>query len=206
MKNDELEALNEIVNIGIGRSAYSLNLLIHSHIELSVPITKVVTREDFRKELRSSNEDRQMSSVRINFDGSMAGSATLLFKESDANKIVDTLLIDEEFKSNEMDSLKIGVLTEVGNIVLNGLLSVIGNSFNQHFNFHVPTFDTCLSEELFINNTKNIEDSFLLNKVQFNIEELDVRGEIILLFQVGSLDMLVNALHGYIEETFNETA
>jgi chemotaxis protein CheC len=206
MVDDNLDAINEMVNIGVGRAAQSLNLLIHTHIQLSVPKTKILLPSEIPDELKAENIDNNISQVKISFDGPIVGNASLLFDEKDAQYLVDSLLTDDLFETEELDGLKIGVLVEVGNIVLNGVLGVLGNVFKEQLHFQVPTFDDSLTDNNFLDFETQKNSKIIMNTVHFDIPELKIKGEIILLFEVTPLDRIVTCFKEFNKDKFNEAS
>lgn len=201
-----LDAINEMVNIGVGRAAQSLNLLIHSHIKLTVPRTIIVTPEEIPAALKEEHIDKNISQVKICFDGPIVGNVSLLFDEKGAQYLVESLLKDELFESEELDGLKIGVLIEVGNIMLNGVMGVLGNVFKEQLYFQVPTFDDALTDNNFIDFETIAGSKTILNTVMFEIPELNINGEIILLFQVTPLESIITNFNSFISDKFNEAS
>ena len=48
----ELDALTELVNLGVSNAAFSLREMVHEEVVLSVPKVQIVTREDAAANLR----------------------------------------------------------------------------------------------------------------------------------------------------------
>lgn len=190
---DQLDALKELVNVGIGHAAGMLNEMIEFRIRLNVPVVGLLTLSELQQELGGRLGLEELAAVKLDFSGSFAGTAQLIFPTESAATLV-AILTGEEASSPDLDSLKIGTLTEVGNIVINGVMGSISNMLTQPLHYDVPTY---LEED--IQHLMPLEDSdpaanVLLAQARFDVEELEVQGDIVLFFGVGSFDTLLTAI------------
>jgi len=190
---DQLDALKELVNVGIGHAAGMLNEMIEFRIRLNVPVVSLLTLSELQQELGGRLGLEELAAVKLDFSGSFAGTAQLIFPTESAATLV-AILTGEEASSPDLDSLKIGTLTEVGNIVINGVMGSISNMLTQPLHYDVPTY---LEED--IQHLMPLEDSdpaanVLLAQARFDVEELEVQGDIVLFFGVGSFDTLLTAI------------
>lgn len=192
----QLDALREIFNIGVGRAASVLNATVGAHISLQIPDLKLVSPLEARRELSQYLGVDSVSAVRLGFSGSLNGIAHLVFPADSAFKLVNAL-IDESANSLEpdFDSLKIGALTEVGNIVLNSILGTVSNLLNQDFHYVLPNYVEGTVEQLLTYNDCNTDTTILVAQTRFLVEQFQVEGNIILLFKVGSFEALLTTLH-----------
>lgn len=190
---DQLDALKELVNVGVGKSAGMLNEMIEFRIQLQVPIIKLVTLSELQAELGTRLGEEQLASVQLDFSGSFAGTAQLVFPTESAATLV-AVLTGEAPGSPDLDALKIGTLTEVGNIVINGVMGSISNMLTQPLHYEVPAY---IEEDInhLVGNKKPQQNiDILLAQARFNVEELQVQGDIILFFGVGSFETLLAAI------------
>ena len=189
---DQEDAIKEFINIGAGHAAGALSDLTETHVKLSIPAIKVLKLADLNKEDESITKEVS-SSVRINFKGFSDGTAALVFPPASALKLV-SLVSDEEFGTPDMDSVQAGILTEIGNIILNHILGAIGNIFQQHLEYNVANY-----VEGEIVNLIEPEDSvpdlvIMIIDTQFNLKELEITGDIVIFFKLGSLDKFIEAV------------
>jgi len=133
----QLDALQELVNIGIGQAAGVLNDMIDSPIRLQIPYLQILTPIDVEEELEQHLNGEQIAAVQLKFTGSFGGIAQLVFPTNSAALLV-TMLTGEE-GTHDLDSVKIGTLSEVGNIVINGVMGAISNVLQQRLNYSIPT-------------------------------------------------------------------
>ena len=80
------DALREIINIGVGRAAGTLNELLNHHITLEVPRIDVIALGDLDEKfglVRATS----VSAVRLLFKGPIAGVSSLVFPPESASKL-----------------------------------------------------------------------------------------------------------------------
>jgi len=190
---DEIDALNELINIGVGSAAGMLNEMIQFPIQLQIPDVELISAKELRSELKKRFGIEPLSAVQLGFSGSFSGSAQLLFPTESAVNLV-SVLTGEEKGSPDLDSLKISTLSEVGNMVINGIMGSIGNILDQPLDYAVPYYAEEEIEELLLKEPSLDYGSVLLAPTHFSIEELQIQGDILLFFDVGSFQMLLKAI------------
>ncbi|MEH2069744.1 MAG: chemotaxis protein CheX [Nostoc sp.] len=190
---EQLDALQELINIGVGRAASLLNEMIDSHIGLKIPFVKVLTATEAYQELATRFHDDSLASVRLGFTGSFSGGAGLIFPTESASTLV-AVLTGEEPGSPDLDAVKIGTLSEIGNIVINGVMGSLSNVLKQHLNYTIPVYLEDTIENLLL-STYESDSKILLAQARFIIEQLEIIGDIILIFHVGTFDALIDAIN-----------
>ncbi|MCC5660903.1 chemotaxis protein CheC [Nostoc sp. XA010] len=189
---EELDALQELINIGVGRAASLLNEMVDSHIRLKIPVVKVLTANEAYQELTKRFHDEALASVKLGFTGSFYGTASLIFPTDSASTLV-AVLIGEEPGSPDLDAVKIGTLSEIGNIVINGVMGSLTNVLKRHVNYTLPVYLEDTLENLLLSAYES-ESKILLAQASFTIERLEIIGDIILIFLVGTFDALITAM------------
>lgn len=190
----QLDALQELVNIGIGQAAGVLNDMIDSPIRLQIPYLQILTPLDVQEELELHLNGEQIAAVQLKFTGSFGGIAQLVFPTNSAAMLV-TMLTGEEVGTHDLDSVKIGTLSEVGNIVINGVMGAISNVLQQRLNYSIPTYSEGTIASLLISGGLATDTVVLLAQTSFMIERLHIEGDIILIFNVNSFDTLLTAIN-----------
>lgn len=194
---DQIDALQEMVNIGVGRAASALNDMVDSRIILEIPFIKVLNAVDLQQELAKKVNNDCCAAVRLGFTGSFCGTAELVFPTESASTLV-AALTGEEPGTADLDAVKIGTLSEIGNIVINGVMGSISNLLHQHMNYAIPVYLEDTIENLLIKDNV-IEATILLAQARFTIEKLEIIGDIILIFELNSFDTLLEAINQDVE-------
>lgn len=189
---DQLDALQELINIGVGRAASLLNEMVGSHIRLEIPFVKVLTALEAYQELETRFDHYSLAAVRLGFTGSFDGTAALIFPTESASTLV-AILTGEEPGSADLDAVKIGTLSEIGNIVINGVMGSISNVLKQHMKYTLPVYlEDTIDSLLLSTNVSNFK--IILAQARFTIEQLEIIGDIILVFEVATFDALINVI------------
>lgn len=195
------DALSELVNVGVGRAAASLSSMVKERIDLSVPKVVTISFQELSFHLgleKELSEDPNVSIVQQPFVGKVGGTASILFPVSSARKLV-ALLTDGALSSEELDLEMEAALTEVGNILINGVMGTIGNITGMDINFQLPEYQKCSTDEL--EQTFHGHD-LLLAMVLIAISGQEIKGHLILLFDLSSLESLQN----FVERMYEDRA
>ena len=202
---EDTDALRELINIGIGRAAGALNDMVGAHVQLRVPSVRLVSQNDI-SEIVASMEEHKLAAVRLDFSGKLHGTATLLFPADSASKLV-ALLTGEELGAPEMDSLRASALTEVGNILLNGVMGSITNVLGENIHYQLPTYHEETPENLVKEILSQPDASvmfaqthFLVGQTHFSLAQETIEGDVTLLFGTGSFELLIERIHQMHEE------
>ncbi|MGR3220776.1 MAG: chemotaxis protein CheX [Candidatus Anammoxibacter sp.] len=192
LTDKQLDGLTEIVNIGIGRAASSLNEIIKEEIELKVPVVKIVDG------LETVNDDigvvgDNLSCVRIGFSGNCNGVANLIFSNESAANLVNAIST-KQLKNINMDDIKAQTLEEVGNIIVNGVLGSVGNMLGNRFDVTLPVYlEGSIGFILNVNNSKK-ESTVVYVQTTFKVKDLEIEGIIILVFMVDSFSVILSGI------------
>ena len=194
IKEEELDFLKELINIGMGRGANSLNSLLSTHVDLNAPLVRVLNLGEVEKAM-AGNSHGKLASVSIRFRGEAAGDTILAFPQESAAKLV-SLLTESGSSEMDMDSLKEGALTEIGNIILNGVMGSFANMLKRHLTFTIPSYREGTLKDLLPG--KYSEDGHVIVMVltNFKVKEHLIEGNIYILFEIDSLHkMLAHAVN-----------
>ena len=188
---DHIDVLKELINIGVGRSIASLHDLLQSHIVMEVPKVEVMTPEEARVRFREMGFE-PIASVNVTFSGPFSGVSSLFFTESNAEELVS--LIGSKFPSDDgIETLRTGVLMEVGNIVLNSVMGSLGNLLEARFVFSVPEYFEGTSADI-LERQATETSAVLLSVCDFLVKSTQTRGHINLIFDIASLTSLLDTI------------
>ena len=195
-----IDVLQELINIGIGRAAGMLNEMLDTHVILQVPIIRILSRHDLELELGGISGNT-LAAVQMGFKGPFSGNALLLFPPDSANNLV-SVLTGEDSVEDDMDAIRTGTMTEIGNIVINGVMGSISNAIEKQLSYSVPSYiEDSLLNILYQNGEAVRENTIILARTHFIIEKHFIYGDIILIFEVGSFDALMGCVEVLIEKT-----
>ena len=182
------DALAEIFNIGVGRAASSLSLIVNDEIELSAPSVLFLRPADVQTSLLGT-EMQHLSLVSQDFTGPFDAKAMLLFPERNALIIVAHML-GEQVPPEQLSELEQEAMCEVGNIILNACISALADLFKVEFDGGLPRHqfaDTRLLD-LFGDDPEHM---ILVVQVDLTISKERVNGHMLFLLSVSSLSELI---------------
>jgi chemotaxis protein CheC len=195
LTSEQLDALQEIVNIGIGRAAAMLNEMVDARIILEVPMIQLLSADQLRQVMLNRFNSQSISAVRLGFSGSLSGTAELMFPTDSASVLV-AVLTGEELDSPDLDAVKIGTLSEIGNIVINGVIGSISNILEERMEYKIPSYCEDTIENLLLSGRNMTDDVvFILAQARFAIEQLEIVGDIMLIFEMKAFDNLLKAIY-----------
>lgn len=194
----QIDALTEIFNIGIGHGASVLKTMLRSSIRLHLPSMKVLSPLELKNEIDGFGRI-PIAAVELGFKGAFPGTGQLLFPSELTSKLI-TAIVEEDPEKLDIDSIRPGVLGEIGNVVLNGVMGTIANILGLQFEFSVPCYLEETAENLFRHVNVNSDNLLLLARTQFVLEDLDIEGDIILFFEIEAVLKLLEAIEHYTGE------
>jgi chemotaxis protein CheC len=188
------DALVELLNLGFGRAAAALSQLTGHRVLLDVPEVSVHPVERLNSALRPLLSD-DVASVHQIFSGPVGGDALLVLDHQAAGMLKE-LLTDEPPLPLPLDASAREVLTEVGNILLNACLGTFGNILQVQVSFSVPQISLeslhGVVQSLLVNR-EGVRYSLLVH-AGFRLRDAEVRGYLVIVLSVASLDRLLRAV------------
>jgi chemotaxis protein CheC len=188
------DALIELLNIGFGRAASSLSELTGHRVLLEVPQVSIHPMDQLDVVLRQFVSD-EVASVHQIFSGTVAGDALLILDHSAAGMLKE-LLTGEPPLPLPIDASAREVLTEVGNILLNACLGTFGNILKVQVSFSVPQINLETLHEVMRSLLIGQEGMryALVVHAGFKLRDAEVRGYLVIVLSVASLDRLIRAV------------
>jgi len=192
LKDEDLDAIKELVNIGVGRAAAMLNEITCSHIILHVPTLQVI-RLDELDSAGGLPRSEGAATVKIDFRGFFTGTTALIFPPESAAALVMAITGEGEGQP-ELDAIRIETLMEVGNIFINGVMGSIGNVLDQQITYLPPAYVEDTMGHIAQSARFDPDERVLLANTRFYVEDINVEGIIVMILEIGSLDILLNRI------------
>ncbi len=185
----ELDALTELVNIGVSRAAASLRSMVGQEIVLSVPSVSVLARGEASRIIGGGDVDKLVA-VHQAFDGDISGRALLIFPETNSLELVRAVT-GGELPLEDIIELEQEALAETGNIILNGCLATIANMLQRSLRMSLPEIVRGASADLFdLAGVSEGEDVVLFLYIDFSVRARDIRGYIAMLMDLPAMSAL----------------
>jgi len=192
-----IDAVAEIINVGIGSTAASLSEMVNKEVNLSVPGVEFATRSD-AEDIIKSKAKTDLSGVKQYFEGAFSGEAILLFPEKQSLELVRAV-VGDEVTLDDLTEMEQDAMKEIGNVILNACLCGIADMFGQQLRGEIPGFVKGTVEQIFISENKNMpeKDIVLLLKMDFAIERKNIQGYVTFLLDLPSIDALKNQIQNF---------
>jgi chemotaxis protein CheC len=195
------DALIELLNIGFGRAAASLSQLTGHRVLLEVPNVTIFAVDQVAAALEQVISPN-VASVHQIFSGPVAGDALLMLDQSGAAMLKE-LLTNEPALPLTIDASAREVITEVGNILLNACLGTFGNILNVQVTFSVPQLNLesigAILESLRVNR-EGVRYALVIH-AGFKLRDAEVRGYLVIILSVASLDRLIREVEKWEEKS-----
>ena len=196
----QLDALTEVINLGMGTAAAALSEMVQEEITLSVPTLSFVSKHDVARYIAEKSHD-QMTGVSQVFSGRINGDAILLFPEQKSLEIV-RLLLKESVPLDVLTEMEQEALSENGNIILNAGLSSISNFLQTDLTSGLPVYLTGSSLDIMDRaSTVAEEDSVVLFvRVDFGIASHAIDGYVVYMMSINSLKEMTRTVDNYLQK------
>ena len=193
----QLDALTELVNLGVSSAATSLSELVREEVLLSVPQVAVVTGDQAITNLRE-HDAKRLVGIHQDFDGDIRGRALLIFPEARSMELIRAL-VGADLSPDDIMELEQEALAETGNILLNGCLSTMANSLQRNLKISLPEVIHGDGADLFRHS--NADERVLFIYINFVVKQRDIQGFLAMILDLPSLVMLQKLLDAYIERS-----
>lgn len=200
----EADAAVEVINVAVSRAAVSLSRLAGSAVQLSVPQLRFLPRDEALVELTDAVPGRMVSVVE-QFSGPFAGSALLIFPESNSLRLIQ-IIVGDRMPLEEIPDMAEEAIIEVGNVILNSCLSGMANLLKCRIEVTLPRCHRGTGPDLLLQAIRPLgeDDTIILMSIDFLLKERDVKGFILLALDVQAVQQLRAAIGGYIQRVIGQ--
>jgi chemotaxis protein CheC len=199
----ELDALTELVNLGVSRAATNLAVMVREEVTLTVPKVALMSRTDAIRTL-SERESRDLVAVHQTFDGAIVGRALLIFPEENSLELVRSL-VGAELSNEDIIELEQEALAETGNVILNSCLATMSNSLQSTLKISLPEVLRGESTRFFnLPPPPAGGSTVLFIYINFAVRRRDITGYIAMMMDMPSLVELQRLLGDLIRRTGGE--
>jgi chemotaxis protein CheC len=189
---DQEDAVREIIGIGIGRAAATLSELMGTRIELAVPRVTLRMFDDPALAQSSAEEGPDVVIIQ-DFRGAISGRSALALPHASGLRLAQ-LLGDVAEPVDELDLEMRGIITEVGNIMLNSVLGTLANIVGTRLEYGVPQ---CYSERpvtsLLAAATREA-GALLTADAHFSVRRDSIDGSLVVAMETRGLETILEAI------------
>lgn len=196
----QLDALTELVNIGVSKAANSLRAMVGAQVHLSVPTVALVSRGEAIGIL-SEREIKNLVAVHQVFEGDITGRALLIFPETKSLELVRAIT-GGDLPLEDIIELEQEALAETGNVLLNSCLATIANMLHRSLKMSLPEVLRGDATTFFsLAPPPEAGDVVMFLYIDFAVRERDISGYIAMIMDLPSLTALTHLLDEFIERT-----
>lgn len=197
LSEDQLEALQEIVNIGMGLAGDSLARILKTFVELSIPRIRLIEAKDVNTELEKLvGEKAIVTGVRQAFFSYWRGEAITIYDQNGCNELASLMGYSEDLDKNG----EIELLLDVGNVLVGACINGFAEQLNVEVNFGPPSViaSNIPIETLFDIKKLSWTHSLLL-EVNFGLENMRFKSHLMVMMSEDTIKTLKNDLDAFLE-------
>lgn len=192
----QMDALQEIGNIGLGHAATSLSELLESRINMDVPRAGFISYEQVIELI--GGYEKPVSCVSLSLGGDVKGLVFYIFDETSTLKLLEMLVGLDDHTASGLDSMAMSTIKEIGNIMTGAFVTAIGNFTGLKIKTSVPIFAydmlAAVFTSLILENGRPEEENILAIETKLFRNDQEVSGYFFLLAEPESISMLFSAL------------
>lgn len=195
LKEEQLDVMREIGNIGAGNACTALSVLLGTTIDMSVPSVQILGYDSTAQYL--GGEDNMVIGLKVGITDDLEGMMVHIVQKKFAERIINTFYAKEIEDITKLDEMDSSVLNEMANITsgayANSLASLTGLFVNIGTPSQVPGK---VSEIMRLPVTEFVKpgEKLLLVDEQFIIGEEHITSNMILALESESLEKLFGKL------------
>lgn len=190
----DLDAIRELVNIGVGKAAGILSEMTGSTIELTIPNVSIYSQEEFA-EITSGMGEERYSAISLDFRGVFSGMTYSIIPAKSAHALIDAITGEEppaDGFERPFSSIHAETLKEIGNILINGVMGSITNVLKSQLTYSIPSYCEADIPELIQRVGQEHRDAVLLAETHMFIRNLNIEGKILIIMGSESFETLVD--------------
>lgn len=196
----QLDALTELVNLGVSRAATNLREMVGAQVHLSVPNVTLVNRARAIAILAERESDNLVAVHQV-FEGEIGGRALLIFPETKSLELVRAIT-GGDLPLEDIIELEQEALAETGNVLLNSCLATIANMLHRSLKMSLPEVLRGNAATFFsLEPPPEAGDIVMFLYITFAVRERDISGYIAMIMDLPSLTALTHLLDEFIERT-----
>ncbi|CAN7712172.1 chemotaxis protein CheC [Acidovorax sp. LjRoot66] len=186
---EQIDALSEIFNIGVGKAAAAMGKLMHDEVLLSVPRVSIFTVSEAAQQLGTTGST--MYGVRQPFRGVFSGDALLIFPGDKSLEIV-RIVAGQSVPGEDLSAIEQDAMTELGNVMLSACLATLADLLGNEFELSPPRVDVGDSRTILGTRIQNHLVVFL--HIRFELLNSQIEGFVVFVLNTTSLAALRSAV------------
>jgi len=192
----ELDALTEVFNVGVGQAANALSQLAGDTVRLSVPRVEMISKRGISDELTGQGADR-ICAVTQEFAGVLNTEAVLMFPVQQSLQLVQ-MMVGDEVPLEQLGEMEQEALAEIGNILLNSVVSGVADVLKLQFEGSLPHVELGPVQDV-LWAQGDLTDQVLSLQIDFAIDAQQIQGYLVFLLDVASVEALKSVVRAFLD-------
>lgn len=193
LTDKQADFLTEICNVGIGRAASQLSILLNDHVEITVP-SVAITRVSGLSSALKVDADEIFVIVHQRMSGMLQGCVALVFDQAASKILVEqTLLGMAGVVSVQLDLYRREAMIEIGNIIISSSVSVLADFVRNEVELSVPSLSNKTITDLLCGVDPDVQTVLVMSTVLESNNHC-VTGIILYALDTGGLSDLLKAI------------
>ena len=183
------DALIEICNVGMTKSAKQLSVLLNSHIVITIPeINMFDAKTVYQNNLFPVNNI--LSYVYQEMSADMLGRAVLVFQRSHATLLTRSLIFNApQLSEQEIRACEQEAMLEIGNIIISSCMCAIVNMLSCKITLGFPKYGEDNIGRLIkmqLNDVNSLSSEIILIETKLETFGQDISGKLLLILTLNS--------------------
>lgn len=197
LTEDQNEALQEIINIGMGLAGDSLARILKTFVELSIPRIRLIHVKDVNKEIEKLvGEKAIVTGVRQAFFSYWRGEAITIYDQNGCNELASLMGYTDDMDRNA----EVELLLDVGNVLVGACINGFAEQLDVEVNFGPPSvIASNIPVEQLFNPKKLTWTHSLLLEVNFGLENMRFKSHLMVMMSEDTIETLKKDLDGFLE-------
>ena len=195
MENHEIDVFREIGSIGIGNAATALSQVLGVKVSMKLPRVSI---EGYNEAVALIGDPEEIvAAVLVEMSGDVRGIMLYMLKLDFINAILGRLMGKYIDDYSQIDELSASALEETGNIIISSYVNAITKLADIEVPLSVPSVAVNMLGGILsvpISMFGEVTDKLLLIQGEFLIGDTQLKGELLLLPDIESLNFLMKKL------------
>jgi chemotaxis protein CheC len=195
--------LTEIANIGAGKAAKHLSVLLNDTVKMTVPKVIYGSPDELPKMLETDPSEILVG-IEQQLTGFFKAKVTFLFFAHDSASLAQDLIGQDvrEETGVDMRALQYDAITEIGNIVIASCIKAMSEVLDGSIQLSLPIYAEGSFSDLvcFPEKNKKNDAHVLIMKTQLEAVRRNVSGAIILVISDTNLEFLMQKINDWIKK------
>ena len=196
LSKDDIEALEEVFNLGMGKAGSALGDLLDTFVTLQVPEISLIDSSCLAAVIQGQiDSDRPFNMVRQEFFSNLHGEVFVVFELECCKTMAKMLGYGENETWADQE-----ILLDVSNILSGACLNCVGEHLNTEFSFSPPSIvgQNLVIDELLL-KLNPLWKHAIVTKIQLKIEQQAFSSNLLIFMSDESFEQLRLALNIFIE-------